>query len=322
MNRQRPWCLVGRAERSLNPVWDQTANLPLPLPDEIALSLTRPAFAAALEGRVVSQWIYDLRYEWRRGSSVIFRNRGLAMDGEKKKPMVSDAGAWAMNVVSAVGLIMANKQLMSNSGYGFSFGTPALLTCLSSSISKLSIIPVVCLMEYFLHSKHYSSRVIMAVTAVALGVSICTVTDVEIKAKGLLCACVAVVIAIVFGFTVLQSFILVSCILAVFCNTSQYLCIGRFSATSFQVLGHMKTVCVLVLGWLLFDSVLTLKNILGMLLAVVGMVVYSWAVEHEKKAKVSPDIRVDSKLDGGVEKLLGKGSGVATSDIELARSES
>ncbi|RWW56817.1 hypothetical protein BHE74_00036433 [Ensete ventricosum] len=264
MNRQRPWCLVGRAERSLNPVWDQTANLPLPLPDEIALSLTRPAFAAALEGRVVSQWIYDLRYEWRRGSSVIFRNRGLAMDGEKKKPMVSDAGAWAMNVVSAVGLIMANKQLMSNSGYGFSFGTPALLTCLSSSV----------------------------------------------------------VIAIVFGFTVLQSFILVSCILAVFCNTSQYLCIGRFSATSFQVLGHMKTVCVLVLGWLLFDSVLTLKNILGMLLAVVGMVVYSWAVEHEKKAKVSPDIRVDSKLDGGVEKLLGKGSGVATSDIELARSES
>ncbi|RRT40058.1 hypothetical protein B296_00048390, partial [Ensete ventricosum] len=209
-------------------------------------------------------------------------NRGLAMDGEKKKPMVSDAGAWAMNVVSAVGLIMANKQLMSNSGYGFSFGTPALLTCLSSSISKLSIIPVVCLMEYFLHSKHYSSRVIMAVTAVALGVSICTVTDVEIKAKGLLCACVAVVIAI----------------------------------------GHMKTVCVLVLGWLLFDSALTLKNILGMLLAVVGMVVYSWAVEHEKKAKVSPDIRVDSKLDGGVEKLLGKGSGVATSDIELARSES
>lgn len=59
-------------------------------------------------------------------------------------------------------------------------------------ISKLSIIPVVCLMEYFLHSKHYSSRVIMAVTAVAVGVGICTVTDVEIKNKGLLCACVAV----------------------------------------------------------------------------------------------------------------------------------
>lgn len=44
----------------------------------------------------------------------------------------------------------------------------------------------------------------------------------------------------------------------------------------------MKTVCVLLLGWILFDSALTVKNILGMLLAIVGMVVYSWAVEAEK----------------------------------------
>ncbi|KAI3682790.1 hypothetical protein L1987_83034 [Smallanthus sonchifolius] len=77
-------------------------------------------------------------------------------------------------------------------------------------------------------------------------------------------------------------FILISCALAVFCNISQYLCIGRFSGVSFQVLGHMKTVCVLTLGWLLFDSELTFKNIMGMLVAVGGMVVYSWAVEVEK----------------------------------------
>ncbi|KAG9132327.1 hypothetical protein Leryth_013000 [Lithospermum erythrorhizon] len=79
-------------------------------------------------------------------------------------------------------------------------------------------------------------------------------------------------------------FILLSCSLAVFCNMSQYLCIGRFSATSFQVLGHMKTVCVLLLGWMLFDSELTIKNIFGMLVAVVGMVIYSWAAEAEKKS--------------------------------------
>ncbi|KAI3758971.1 hypothetical protein L6452_06544 [Arctium lappa] len=77
-------------------------------------------------------------------------------------------------------------------------------------------------------------------------------------------------------------FILLSCSLAVFCNIIQYLCIGRFSAVSFQVLGHMKTVCVLTLGWVLFDSHLTLKNILGVLVAIVGMVIYSWAVEAEK----------------------------------------
>ncbi|KAG8369317.1 hypothetical protein BUALT_Bualt15G0138700 [Buddleja alternifolia] len=85
-------------------------------------------------------------------------------------------------------------------------------------------------------------------------------------------------------------FILLSCSLAVFCNVSQYLCIGRFSAVSFQVLGHMKTVCVLTLGWLLFDSELTFKNIMGMIIAVIGMIIYSWAMEVEKQqhAKITP----------------------------------
>lgn len=81
----------------------------------------------------------------------------------------------------------------------------------------------------------------------------------------------------------MQFCILLSCALAVFCNISQYLCIGRFSATSFQVLGHMKTVCVLTLGWLIFDSEMTFKNVAGMFLAVVGMVIYSWAVELDKQ---------------------------------------
>lgn len=44
------------------------------------------------------------------------------MENEKKMSAVSDVGAWAMNVVSSVGIIMANKQLMSANGYSFSFG--------------------------------------------------------------------------------------------------------------------------------------------------------------------------------------------------------
>lgn len=86
----------------------------------------------------------------------------------------------------------------------------------------------------------------------------------------------------------MQLFIILSCTLAVFCNVSQYLCIGRFSAVSFQVLGHMKTVCVLTLGWLLFDSELTLKNIMGMIIAIAGMVIYSWAMEVEKRSSAKP----------------------------------
>ncbi|MBA0726813.1 hypothetical protein Golax_002613, partial [Gossypium laxum] len=253
------------------------------------------------------------------------------MEREKKQSSaVSDIGAWALNVVSSVGLIMANKQLMSPAGYAFVFATTLtgfhfcmtgiiglvskasgyttqkkvplwellwfsivantsitgmnLSLMLNSvgfyQISKLSMIPVVCVMEWILHGKQYSSKVKVAVMVVVVGVGVCTVTDVKVNAQGFLCAFVAVLS------TSLQQifFILVSCSLAVFCNISQYLCIGRFSAVSFQVLGHMKTVCVLTLGWLLFDSELTFKNILGMAIAVLGMVLYSWAVEADKAA--------------------------------------
>ena len=114
----------------------------------------------------------------------------------------------------------------------------------------------------------------------------------------------------------MQFFILLSCSLAVFCNMSQYLCIGRFSATSFQVLGHMKTVCVLILGWILFDSALTVKNILGMLLAVMGMVVYSWAVEAEKKAAAPIPRNKSDMLDGEDVPLKARVSDVPAGDLE------
>ncbi|KAB2035741.1 hypothetical protein ES319_D04G174000v1 [Gossypium barbadense] len=307
------------------------------------------------------------------------------MEREKKQSSaVSNIGAWALNVVSSVGLIMANKQLMSPAGYAFVFATTLtgfhfcmtgiiglvskasgyttqkkvplwellwfsivantsitgmnLSLMLNSvgfyQISKLSMIPVVCVMEWILHGKQYSSKVKVAVMVVVVGVGVCTVTDVKVNAQGFLCAFVAVLstslqqISIgslqkkyaIGSFELLSQtapiqavsllllgpfvdyfltgnllptyhlssaaffFILVSCSLAVFCNISQYLCIGRFSAVSFQVLGHMKTVCVLTLGWLLFDSELTFKNILGMAIAVLGMVLYSWAVEADKAA--------------------------------------
>lgn len=118
----------------------------------------------------------------------------------------------------------------------------------------------------------------------------------------------------------MQLFILLSCLLAVFCNMSQYLCIGRFSAVSFQVLGHMKTVCVLTLGWVLFDSALTFKNIMGMLVAVLGMVLYSWAVETEKRANAKA-INVKSSLTEEEIRLLKEGvEKPPMKDVELGKS--
>lgn len=121
----------------------------------------------------------------------------------------------------------------------------------------------------------------------------------------------------------MQLFIVLSCCLAVFCNVSQYLCIGRFSAVSFQVLGHMKTVCVLTLGWLLFDSELTFKNIMGMGVAVIGMVIYSWAVEGEKQVQQALTPHAKNSLTEEEIRLLKEGFELETSapvkDIELGQ---
>jgi drug/metabolite transporter (DMT)-like permease len=117
-------------------------------------------------------------------------------------------------------------------------------------------------------------------------------------------------------------FIILSCSLAVFCNVSQYLCIGRFSATSFQVLGHMKTICVLTLGWLLFDSELTFKNIMGMFIAVLGMVVYSWAVEAEKRSNAKTTSYTKNSLTEEEIRLLKEGvESMPLKDVELAESK-
>ncbi|GMI67865.1 UDP-Rha/UDP-Gal transporter 5 [Hibiscus trionum] len=70
-------------------------------------------------------------------------------------------------------------------------------------------------------------------------------------------------------------FLILSCSIAVGTNLSQFICIGRFTAVTFQVLGHMKTILVLILGFIFFGKEgLNLHVILGMIIAVAGMVWY------------------------------------------------
>ena len=111
----------------------------------------------------------------------------------------------------------------------------------------------------------------------------------------------------------LQLFILLSCGLAVFCNISQYLCIGRFSAVSFQVI-----------GWLLFDSAMTFKNVAGMIVAIVGMVIYSWAMELEKQSIIAAKAlnSVKHSLTEEEFELLKEGVETTQSkDVELGRTK-
>lgn len=70
-------------------------------------------------------------------------------------------------------------------------------------------------------------------------------------------------------------FIILSCSIAVGTNLSQFICIGRFTAVSFQVIGHMKTILVLILGFIFFGKEgLNIQVVIGMIIAVAGMIWY------------------------------------------------
>ncbi|KAH9737471.1 UDP-rhamnose/UDP-galactose transporter 2 [Citrus sinensis] len=302
------------------------------------------------------------------------------MEAQKQKESksssssVSDVGAWGMNIVSSVGIIMANKQLMSPSGLGFGFATTltgfhfavtALVGLVSNAtgysnsasihvpfwelfwfsivantsisgmnfslmlnsvgfyqISKLSMIPVVCVMEWILHGKKYSKEVKMAVVVVVVGVGVCTVTDVKVNAKGFICACVAV-----------------------FSTSLQQISIGslqkKYSVGSFELLSKtapIQAVSLLVFGPFIdyylsgkllsnyrFSSsaFLTVKNILGMTVAVLGMIVYSWAVEAEKRKPDSKTIghTKNNLLEEHVELLKQRIEESPAKDVELGHAK-
>ncbi|KAH7667326.1 solute carrier family 35 member E3 protein [Dioscorea alata] len=92
-------------------------------------------------------------------------------------------------------------------------------------------------------------------------------------------------------------FIILSCTIAIGTNLSQFICIGRFTAVSFQVLGHMKTILVLVLGFIFFGKEgLNLHVVLGMLLAVLGMIWYGNASSKPGgKERKSFSLPIDNK---------------------------
>eukprot|EP00850_Spirogloea_muscicola_P019625 SM000195S05272 [mRNA] locus=s195:142901:144905:+ [translate_table: standard] len=251
----------------------------------------------------------------------------------KDPKLLVDLGAWFFNVVTSVGIIMVNKQLLSTYGFNFAavlhrgpdeatlvvilaattltgchflmtslmmfalrnlgIGDPNTPSHLFVVIAKLSMIPVSCLLEMMFDKIRYSRDVKLSIMVVLLGVGVCTVSDISVNAKGFIAASIAV------WCTSMQQyfFIVLSCVIAVGTNLSQFICIGRFTAVSFQVLGHMKTVLVLVLGFLFFGKEgLNVQTVLGMGLAVLGMVWYGNASAKPGGKERSPPTPAEKAL--------------------------
>lgn len=90
-------------------------------------------------------------------------------------------------------------------------------------------------------------------------------------------------------FFFLQAFIVLSCLISVSVNFSTFLVIGKTSPVTYQVLGHLKTCLVLAFGYVLLRDPFSWRNILGILVAIVGMGLYSYYCTLESQQKATAE---------------------------------
>jgi len=88
-------------------------------------------------------------------------------------------------------------------------------------------------------------------------------------------------------------------------NFSTFLVIGKTSPVTYQVLGHLKTCLVLAFGYILLHDPFSWRNILGILIAIVGMGLYSYFCAIDSQSKQSePPAQLYQVKDGEIEPLI------------------
>lgn len=108
------------------------------------------------------------------------------------------------------------------------------------------------------------------------------------------------------------AFIILSCLISVSVNFSTFLVIGKTSPVTYQVLGHLKTCLVLAFGYFLLHDPFSWRNILGILIAVVGMVLYSYFCTRDTQPK---PIEQSQKNEGENDPLISvENGGIVTNE--------
>lgn len=105
--------------------------------------------------------------------------------------------------------------------------------------------------------------------------------------------------------------IILSCLMSIAVNFSTFLVIGKTSPVTYQVLGHMKTCLVLAFGYIIVRDPFNWRNILGILVAMVGMILYSYycTIESQQKAAEAASQASQAREDGESDPLLNVESG-------------
>ena len=99
----------------------------------------------------------------------------------------------------------------------------------------------------------------------------------------------------------------VTCGIAISVNFSTFLVIGKCDAVTYQVLGHLKTMLVLGFGFTVIGNPATGRNLMGIAVALVGMVVYAQVETREKAAAANT-----SQNENAGKELAGPGVPVAS----------
>mmetsp|Transcript_31192 Transcript_31192/g.39994 ORF Transcript_31192/g.39994 Transcript_31192/m.39994 type:complete len:319 (-) Transcript_31192:251-1207(-) len=81
--------------------------------------------------------------------------------------------------------------------------------------------------------------------------------------------------------------LLLSCVMALGVNISNYLVLGKTSPLTYQVLGHFKTILIIILGVVLFNKLTDNRNLVGIAIALGGVVAYT-----EVKRRVSSTLPI------------------------------
>jgi solute carrier family 35 protein E3 len=89
--------------------------------------------------------------------------------------------------------------------------------------------------------------------------------------------------------------VLITCATAVLFNISNYAVLGCISPLSYTVLGHMKTLLIVLTGSFFFNTWPTARMAWGMLLAVLGVALYSIECDAQRHKQQQQKLQVQVK---------------------------
>jgi len=111
------------------------------------------------------------------------------------------------------------------------------------------------------------------------------------------------------------NWIFLTCILAVGVNVTNYLVLGKTSPLTYQVVGHLKTCMILVLGFVVFNYPIVLKNLFGIVVALLGMVWYTELKRRDTQPVAASPQKVESN---GYSSVPSEGEGIELDPLDEA----